>query len=133
MAVTIASLGKNTVLLLVLGSVNCLVKGKINTDVCVCTQSRPTICDPWTLDHKTPPSMGIFRQEYWNGLPFPTPGDGPNAGMEPMSPHLSHCRWILYHQHHSESSRYRDDSDGEESACNMWDLGIFPWSGRTPG
>ena len=31
-------------------------------------------------------SMGFFRQEYWNGLPFPPPGDLPNPGMEPMSP-----------------------------------------------
>ena len=106
-------------------------KGKINTDVCVYTVSL-TICDPWTLDHKTPLSMGFFRQEYWSGMPWPTPGDGSNAGMEPVSPHV-HCRWILNHQHHTETPRYRGDSDGDESACNVWDLGVFPWSGRTPG
>ena len=33
-------------------------------------------------------SMGFSRQEYWSGLPFPTPGDLPNPGMEPGSPAL---------------------------------------------
>ena len=36
-------------------------------------QSCPTLCDPWTVVHQTPPSMGFSRQEYWNGLPFPSP------------------------------------------------------------
>ena len=31
-------------------------------------------------------SKGLFRQEYWSGLPFPTPGDLPNPGTEPASP-----------------------------------------------
>ena len=34
------------------------------------------------------PSMGFPRQEYWNGLPFPSPGDLPNPGIEPWSPAL---------------------------------------------
>jgi len=36
----------------------------------------------------TPPSMGFFRQEYWNGLPFPSPGDLSNPGIIPRSPTL---------------------------------------------
>ena len=32
--------------------------------------------------------MGFYRQEYWSGLPFPSPGNLPNLGMEPMSPEL---------------------------------------------
>ena len=36
-------------------------------------QSCPTLCDPWTLAHKAPLSMGFSRQEYWSGLPFPSP------------------------------------------------------------
>ena len=43
---------------------------------------------PWTLAHQTPPSMGFYRQEYWSGLPFPSPGDLPNPGIEPRSPTL---------------------------------------------
>ena len=39
-----------------------------------------------TVTHQTPMSMGFSRQEYWNGLPFPTPGDLPDPGIEPESP-----------------------------------------------
>ena len=50
------------------------------------TQSCPTLCDPWTIAHQAPPSMGFSRQEYWSGLPFPSPGDLPDPGIEPRSP-----------------------------------------------
>ena len=40
---------------------------------------------PWTVTYQAPPSMGFFRQEYWSGLPFPSPEDLPNPGMEPRS------------------------------------------------
>ena len=43
---------------------------------------------PWTVTHQAPPSMGFSRQEYWNGLPFPSPGDLPDPGIEPRSPTL---------------------------------------------
>ena len=45
-----------------------------------------------TVTHQAPLSMGFSRQEYWNGLPFPTPGDLPDPGIEPkslMSPALA--------------------------------------------
>ena len=41
---------------------------------------------PWTAAYQAPPSMGFSRQEYWSGLPFPSPGDLPNPGIEPGSP-----------------------------------------------
>ena len=41
---------------------------------------------PWTVAHRTPLSMGFPRQEYWSGLPFPSPGDLPDPGIEPESP-----------------------------------------------
>ena len=37
-------------------------------------QSCLTLCDSWTVAHQAPPSMGFSRQEYWSGLPFPSPG-----------------------------------------------------------
>ena len=37
----------------------------------------------WTVAHQAPLSMGISRQGYWNGLPFPSPGDFPDPGIEP--------------------------------------------------
>ena len=41
---------------------------------------------PWTAALKAPLSVGFPRQEYWHGLPFPSPGDLPDPGMEPGSP-----------------------------------------------
>ena len=42
----------------------------------------------WTVAYHAPPSMGFSRQEYWSGLPFPSPEDLPNPGVEPGSPAL---------------------------------------------
>ena len=38
---------------------------------------------PWTVAYQAPLSMGFSRQEYWSGLPFPSPGDLPDPGVEP--------------------------------------------------
>ena len=43
---------------------------------------------PWTGAHQAPLSMGFSRQEYWSGLPFPSPGDFPNPEIESRSPEL---------------------------------------------
>ena len=43
---------------------------------------------PWTVAYQASPSMGFSRQEYWSGLPFPSPGDLPGPGIEPGSPAL---------------------------------------------
>ena len=43
---------------------------------------------PWTIAYQVLPSKGFSRQEYWSGLPFPSPGDLPNPGIEPASPAL---------------------------------------------
>ena len=43
---------------------------------------------PWTVAYQAPLSMGFSRQEYWSGLPFPSPGDLPNPGTAPGSPAL---------------------------------------------
>ena len=43
---------------------------------------------PWTVAHRAPLSMGFSRQEYWSGLPCPSPGDLPNPGVESRSPAL---------------------------------------------
>ena len=62
-----------------------LIKVKSESEV---AQSCPTLCDPWTVAHQAPLSMGFSRQEYWSGLPFPSPGDLPDPGIEPRSPTL---------------------------------------------
>ena len=43
---------------------------------------------PWTVAFQASPSMGFSRQEYQSGLPFPSPGDVPNPGIESRSPAL---------------------------------------------
>ena len=58
--------------------------------VCVCvlvTQLCATVT-PWTLAHQASLSMGFCRQEYWSGLPFPSPEDLPAPGIKPWSPAL---------------------------------------------
>ena len=73
--------------------------------VCVCVRERALVfllerkkvkslsrfrlfATPWAVAYQPPPSMGFSGQEYWSGLPFPSPGDLPNPGMEPRSPAL---------------------------------------------
>ena len=52
----------------------------------MCGLSRVQLfATPWTVAHQAPPSMGFSRQEYWSGLPFPTPGELSDPGMEPTS------------------------------------------------
>ena len=51
-------------------------------------QSCPTLATPWTVAHQLPLSIRFSRQEYWNGLPFSSPGDLPDPGIELWSPLL---------------------------------------------
>ena len=60
-----------------------LLESKVKVKV---TQSCPTLRDPMDCSLPAPPSMGFSRQEYWSGLPFPSPGDLPDTGIEPWSP-----------------------------------------------
>ena len=56
---------------------------------------------PWTVAHQAPLSVGFSRQEYWSGLPFPSPGDLPNPGIKlesPVAPVLQADSLPLSHQ-----------------------------------
>ena len=44
---------------------------------------------PWSVAQQAPLSMGFLRQEFWSGLPFPSPGDLPDPGIEPVCPALA--------------------------------------------
>ena len=70
----------------------------VRTRVCVCARARARVSThalllshvqiftaPWNVAHQAPLSVGSSRQEYWSGLPFPTPGNLPNQGIEPSS------------------------------------------------
>ena len=52
------------------------------------TKLCPTLAMLWTVARQAPLSIGFSRQGYWSGLPFPSPGDLPNPGIEPWSPAL---------------------------------------------
>ena len=53
---------------------------------------------PWTVAHQAPLTMGFPRQEYWSGLPYPSPGNLPNPGIKPISPGLHEDSLLLSHQ-----------------------------------
>ena len=59
-----------------------------NSKVREVTQSCPTLCNPMDCSYQAPLSMGFSRQEYWSGVPSPSPGDLPDPGIEPGSPAL---------------------------------------------
>ena len=68
--------------------------------LCVCVLSHfsrvQLFATPWTIVHQAPLSMEFSRQEYWSGLPCPSPGGLPNPGIEPLAPalagrFLTHC------------------------------------------
>ena len=73
--------------------------------LCIAAQSCQTVCDPWTVAHQAPLSMGFSRQEYWSGWPRP-PWAGWGGGVFPTqgsSLGLLHCRQILYLLSHQGS------------------------------
>ena len=54
--------------------------------VCVCALSHVRLfATPWIIAHQAHLSVGFSRQEYWSGLPFPSPGGLPDPGIEPVS------------------------------------------------
>ena len=63
----------------------------LSSPCCVLCVSSSVVSDfamPWTGAFQAPPSMGFSRQEYWSGLPFSSPGNLPNPGIQPGSPTL---------------------------------------------
>ena len=76
----------------------------INPFMCVLVaQSCPTLCH--LMDCSPPGSLSVefSRQEYRNGLPFPSPGNLPDPGIQGSNPGLLLCRQILYHLSYQES------------------------------
>ena len=73
--------------------------------------------------------MGFSRQEYWSGVPFPSPGYLPDPGIEPWSPALQ----IGFRNLYTLQSCFPGGSEVKASARNVGDLGSIPGSGRSPG
>ena len=69
---------------------------------------------PWTVAYQDPQSMGFSRQEYWSGLPFPSPGSVEKEGLNLVK-------------------GFSCGSAGKESACNAGDPGLIPGLGRCSG
>ena len=68
---------------------NVYITDAVNVNVNVKSLSHVQLfATPGTVASQTLPSMGFSRQEYWSGLPFPSPGDIPDPGIKPVSPAL---------------------------------------------
>ena len=84
---------------------------------------------PWTVAYQVPPSVGFSRQEYWSGLPFPSPGDLPDPGAEPGSPALQ-VDALPSESQHIKKQRYYFANKGPSSQSSgfssshvwMWEL-----------
>ena len=63
----------------------------------------------WTVAFLVPLSMGFSRQEYWSGLPFPSPENLPDGGIEAMSPALKTDSLPLNHQESPGGSRMKEN------------------------
>ena len=103
-----------------------------------------TFATSWTVAHHASLSMGYSRQEYWSGLPFPSPGYLPNTGIEPVSCTLQADSLLselpgkpLYLCTHNASicintQGFPGSSAGEESTCHAEDPGSIPGLGKFP-
>ena len=69
---------------------------------------------PWTAAHQAPQSIEFSRQEYWSGLPFSSPGDLPNPGIEPRPPAL-------------QAEALLSEPLGKPIAYECWYSDFFPW------
>ena len=102
-----------------------------------------TLCDPMDCSHHAPLSMEFSRQECWSGLPFPSPGDLPDQGIEPsslVSPALQVNSLPLappektfFVGWYSQIVGFPNSSVGKEYACNAGDPGLIPGLGRSTG
>ena len=69
----------------------------------------------WTEAYQAPPSMRFSRQEYWSGLPFPSPGDLPDPGIEPGS------------LHYRQTFLYRLGHQGSPVLTRQWEIMQRDW------
>ena len=121
---------------------------KTNVFVCSVVSIMSNSVTLWIVACQALLSMEFSRQEYWNELPLPPPGDIPSPGIESKSPALQNPSAMQDTpvQFLVGKIRWRRDrlltpiflgfpcgSAGKESACNVGDLGSIPGLGRSPG
>ena len=80
---------------------------------------------PWIVALQTPLSKGFSRQEYWRGLPFPSPGDLPDPGVEPVSPALAGGFFTPSHQGSPLSMSVCPNSSSQVSAIDLSRFSCF--------
>ena len=93
----------------------------INRSLAQLLQSCPTHYDPMDCSPPAPLSMGFSRQEYWSGLPCPSPRDLPDPGIEPMSPVAPALQADSLPLGHWESLNYQG------RAMQMWSWSQGVW------
>ena len=103
------SLGKNT--------------GKKESEV---PQLRLTLWPPWTIDYQAPLLIEFSRQEHWSRLPFPSPGDLPEPGL---NPDFLNCRQMLYHLSHPGKEVAISSSRGSSWPRNWTHVSCVSWIG----
>ena len=89
---------------------------------------------PWTVAYQASPSMGFSRQECWSGLPFPSPGDLPDPGIEPGSPALQ-ADALLSKPPGNCHPKSMEEGQRVECVClfsRVW-LFMTPWTVGPPG
>ena len=94
--------------------------------------SRSLVSDSatlWTIVHQAPQSMGFSRQEYWSGLPFPSPGDLPNPGIEPRSPAYAGRCFNLWATRETQGIQEEESKSGQEGAYLGRRLQIYSLKG----
>ena len=84
---------------------------------------------PWTVAHQTPLTLEFSSQKYWNGFPFPSPGDLPNPGIKPGSPALQADFYHLSHQGSPDAIntiQLSSDTVNHEMASDCTGEGLSP-------
>ena len=85
---------------------------------------------PWTVACQAPLSMGFIKQEYWSGLPFPSPGHLPDPGMEPGSPTLQADSFYHLSRQGSPAAVQYSASSGPTLAKREW-WAVLPSYGKS--
>ena len=88
---------------------------------------------PWTIAHQAALSLKFSRQEYWSGLPFPTPRDLPDPGIKPTSPTSPALAVISFTTEPHGKPHGAGGSNCKEAACNAGDPGSIPGLRQYPG
>ena len=88
---------------------------------------------PWTIAHHAALSLKFSRQEYWSGLPFPTPRDLPDPGIKPTSPTSPALAVISFTTEPHGKPHGAGGSNCKEAACSAGDPGSIPGLRRYPG